>query len=72
LVKQKTLVSHHTTIAIGRSEETKWKLRTADERGSEGASGSRSGGDAASRSEGGALQKHVRLMGFAPGNWVEL
>lgn len=32
--------------------------RTADERGGEGASDSRSGGDAASRSEGGALQEH--------------
>jgi hypothetical protein len=35
------------------------EMRTADERGGEGASDSRSSGGAASRSEGGALQEHL-------------
>lgn len=46
-------------------------MRTASDGGDKGASDSRSGGDAASRGDGGALQKHCCFsyrIGFAPGN----
>ena len=43
--------------------ESKIEMRTASDGGSKGASDSRSGGDAASRGDGGALQEHCCFIG---------